>query len=518
MSARIVLIEHPRLSSWVHMNDVANTPLSSSLMTGYTAAALEAAGHDVLVVEGNLGRLTTEEIAARSAEHTPDVIGLHLVYDWSDGAHIRELLEAVSGAVGNVPVLVYGFYPTFAFDDLLVRLPGVAGAILGEPEVTAVAAVSALLGGGRDAGSAAEALAGIAGVATRIDGRVVAGPPRALIEDLDSLPFPIRTPEMLSLREVNIAASRGCYGSCTFCTINPFYGGGSRWRPRSPERVVAEMGAVLEAQPHKRRFYFVDPNFFGPRGRGRERVLELARMIAERFDVRFGIEGRVNDIDEEVVEALVAAGFDEILIGLESGSDATLARLNKHTSVEQNRRALRILRSYGVEPNVGFIMFEPDSSLADVRVNLGFLEEEGLLDRLSLTANVLYHQQIMLAGTPAFRSACAEGRLVVSPHNPYEGSIPYRHPEVEFLAETMAEACRHVFAGLPQEAWLDGTDSSARTLGGATLLASKLDTLNERLVTTFRDLLEGLEDGTIVPDPAVTQGVLDDMRGLVAAL
>lgn len=516
LSARIVLIEHPRRSSWVHMNDVANTPLSSSLMTGCTAGMLQAAGHDVLIVEGNLGGLTAERIAARVADHAPDVIGLHLVYDWSDAAHISELLETVFRAAGDVPVFLYGFYPTFAYRELLPALPGVVGAILGEPEVTAAEAVSALLGAGRGAAVPGEALVGVAGTAALVGNRVVAAPARGLIEDLDALPFPARTPEMLSLREMNIAASRGCYGACTFCTINPFYGGGSRWRPRSPENVVAEMASLLESHPQNRRFYFVDPNFFGPRGRGRGRVLKLARLIAERFDVRFGIEGRVNDIDEEVVETLVHAGFDEILIGLESGSDATLARLNKHTSVDQNRRALRILRSYGIEPSVGFIMFEPDSSLADVRVNLAFLEEEKLLSRLSMTANVLYHQQIMLAGTPAFRSARREGRLVASPHNPYEGSIPYRHPEVEFLAETMAEACRHVFAGLPQDVWLNTSDCTVPTRDGVTPSVSGLAALNECLVTTFRELLGGLEDGTISADPAVARGVLDDIRASVA--
>lgn len=530
MSARITLIEHPRLSSWVHMNDVANTPLSSSLMTGYTAAALKAGGHDVQVVEGNLGGLSSSEIAARAAEQTPDLLGLHLVYDWSDGAHIRALVAEVSEAAGGVPLLLYGFYPTFAYAHLLPTLPGAAGAIVGEPEVTAPAAVSALLSGAGPARARrwGEAMAGVPGTAAFVGGRVVAGPPRPLVERLDSLPFPVRTAEMLALREVNVAASRGCYGSCTFCTINPFYGGGSRWRARSPENVVDEIASVLESHPLKSRFYFVDPNFFGPSGRGRARVLELARMIEERFDIRFGIEGRVNDIDEEVVEALVGAGFDEILIGLESGSDATLARLNKHTTVEQNRRALRILRSYGIEPNVGFIMFEPDSSLADVRVNLRFLEEEGLLDRLSVTANVLYHQQIMLAGTPAFRSAQAEGRLVRSPHDPYEGSIPYRHPEVRFLAETMAEACRHVFAGLPQEVWLDGraatsADSDVPVGAGAPTpvaspLAEGLVRLNSTLVSVFHRLVDGLEERAITPGPAVAQGVLDEVRDAVFGL
>ena len=96
-------------------------------------------------------------------------------------------------------------------------------------------------------------------------------------------------------------------------------------------------------------------------------------------------------------------------------------------------------------------MFEPGSSLADVRVNLAFLEEERLLERLAVTANVLCHQQIVLRPTPAYRAAAAAGRLVVSSHDRYEGTVPYQPPEVAFLAETMAEVCRHVFAGVPRE-------------------------------------------------------------------
>jgi radical SAM superfamily enzyme YgiQ (UPF0313 family) len=434
---------------------------------------------------------------------------LHLVYDWSDGAQIASLLRDLREVCGPVPVFLYGFYPTFSWPELLDRHPEVAAVIVGEPERTAVELAAVAAGAGVPEASLAASLAAIPGLAVRgADGAPSLTASRPPIEDLDSLPHPRRTAELLRMREVNIAGSRGCYGSCTFCTINPFYGGRSLWRPRSPESVIAEMAAVLEEHPDTRRFYFVDPNFFGPTGRGRGRALTLARMIRERFDIRFGLEGRVNDIDEELVENLVAAGFDELLIGLESGSDATLRRLNKHTTVEQNRRALRILRSHGVEPNVGFIMFEPDSSLDDVRVNLAFLREERLLDRLAVTANVLYHQQILLRPTPAYRAALAAGRLAVAPHNPYEGTVPYLHPEVGFLAETMAEVCRHVFAGLPLEVWVGENNTAAGRLAG----------LNRSLVGLFERLLDGLAGGALRPSSELAEDAVGEARAWVASV
>ena len=233
---------------------------------------------------------------------------------------------------------------------------------------------------------------------------------------------------MARLREVNVAGSRGCYGACTFCTINPFYGGRSAWRPRSPESVAGEIEAALAAQPAKRRFYFVDPNFFGPGARGRERALALARLIRERFDIRFGLEGRVNDIDEELVEALVVGR-------VRRAPDRPGERLRRDaagasTSAPRWSRTAGRCAScgpHGIEPNVGFIMFEPGSSLEDVRVNLAFLEEERLLERLAVTANVLCHQQIVLRPTPAYREALAGRAAAWSPPvNPYEGTVPYR--------------------------------------------------------------------------------------------
>lgn len=507
---RVTLIEHPRQASWVHMNDVANAPLSASLMTGYAAAVLDAAGHEVTVVDAHLAGLESEEVVKQAVASEPELVGIHLVYDWSDGGHVAELLAALQAALGPLPLVLYGFYPTFAWRDVLARHPEVTAVIVGEPEKTIV-----------ELAADPAALASVRGLAVRGDeGRPRLTAARPLIDDLDALPFPRRTPEMLRLREVNVAGSRGCYGACTFCTINPFYGGRSVWRPRSPDSVVAEIEAALAAQPSKRRFYFVDPNFFGPGARGRERALALARMIGERFSIRFGLEGRVNDIDDQLVEALVAAGFDELLIGLESGSDDTLKRLNKHTTVEQNRRALRILRAHGIEPNVGFIMFEPGSSLADVQVNLAFLEEERLLERLAVTANVLCHQQIVLQPTPAYGDALAAAQLIVSPHNRYEGTMPYRHPEVAFLAETMAEACRHVFAGVPREMQMDeeGGEGAGTARRGAAATGARvaLATVNDALIDVFRRLLGGLSSGELAPEPELAADVIAGMRAVVA--
>jgi len=296
----------------------------------------------------------------------------------------------------------------------------------------------------------------------------------------------------MRMAEVNIEGSRGCYGKCTFCYINPYYGETSCWRPKSPERVMREIDRII-SKHGPRKFYFTDPNFFGPGNKGRERALKLASMLKER-KLRFGIEGRVNDIDQATIAALVDAGLQELLIGLESGRDESLKRLNKMTTVAQNEEALRVLRANGIEPSVGFIMFEPDSTLADVRTNFEFLKRNDLLKQIFTTANVLYHPQIILQGTKAYRDLQQNGRLILS-GTTYEGRAAYQVPEVARLAQIISQITNYFFVTM-DDVWKGRLQEPEN----ATELYARI---NRLLVEAFEQNLERLESGESIDEDAV---------------
>ena len=58
MKPKILLLEHPRIPSPGHYNDVANTPLSSCLISGYIAAVLADQGFSVELCESYLSGKT----------------------------------------------------------------------------------------------------------------------------------------------------------------------------------------------------------------------------------------------------------------------------------------------------------------------------------------------------------------------------------------------------------------------------------------------------------------------------
>ncbi|MDS1030610.1 radical SAM protein [Bacillota bacterium LX-D] len=494
---KILLLEHPRQTDPGRCNDIANTPLSSSLITGYSAAMLVSQGHEVKIVEGYLEKLAYEEIEQKIAAFQPDLLGIHLVYNWENNVKLYTFLQKIQKQGLVDTIVAYGYYPTFAYKEILHHCPAIAAVILGEPEITFAQLAAQPFTN--------DNFKNIPGLAWQDEEGAFHGQRREVIADLNQLPFPLRTKAMLNIGEVNLEGSRGCYGGCTFCYINPYYGC-TKWRGRSPENIAAEIDEVI-AKYQKKDFYFTDPNFFGPGQQGQERALVLAELLKAR-KIHFGIEARANDIREETIGALVDAGLRHILIGLESGKDASLKRLNKMTTVAQNENALRILRHHGIEPNVGFIMFEPDSSVEDLRLNFSFLQRNSLLNNLAITANVLYHPQIILQGTKAYQALQEAGRLQLRATT-YEGMTSFLHPQIANFAQAMSQITNYLFVQM-DPIW-SGRRQSPENAG------SRYSQINNLLVASFEKILQDLEAGKELTDDKVAV-LVNDAQSRIAAL
>lgn len=116
-------------------------------------------------------------------------------------------------------------------------------------------------------------------------------------------------------------------------------------------------------------------------------------------------------------------GLFRVYIGIENGSTAGLLHLNRHTTVEQNHRSLELLREAGIYACYNLMIYEPDTSMADIGENLAFME-----DHLYFPFN--FGRTEVYCGTRLETRLREEGRL--------EGSyLSYnylmRDPKVELL-------------------------------------------------------------------------------------
>ncbi len=363
---------------------------------------------------------------------------------------------------------------------------------IGEPEHTFLELTEAVINN-KDS-SALFSINGLAFNSLSSETGIIKNKPREPISNIDNLPFPYRHCfEIFKGRGIAtyVLASRGCYGKCTFCYLNQFYAEESLWRGRSPENVMDEI-CHLYREYGERYFYFADANFFGPGRKGKEWADKLARMIIEQdMKINFGIECRVNDVEEKLFGLLVKAGLRDVFLGVESGSQNSLDRFRKNTTVEQNKKAINILRQFNIEPNYGFIIFDPDSTLEEVRENFEFLREMEMFSSPSITAHLMHHRQTLFKGTPDYekRKDIVESICRFN----YEYIYNFRDERVEALAKDVELFCSKVLKDLSRNRGLekerdscfyDETDSFSKKL-------------NEKLIEHFEKTLSTFEETPI---------------------
>lgn len=313
----------------------------------YVAASLRAAGHKVTILDCTF--LSREEALDRVRTAGVDVVGVYIMMTMR-----RDALALARAARGRCRLLIAGGpLPSCDPDaytadfDVVVR---------GEGERTVVEVLDAF-----DRG----ALGGLP---------AVIGPP-PLSADLDSLPRPARDllPNADYLAHwrrrgarstTSVMTTRGCPFHCEFCSNAVF---GVSYRARSASSVLDEVEEALSYGFE--RIHFADDVFT----LDRRRLLEICAEIRRR-ELHFGWEclGRVDSVDLETAAAMKRAGCERIFFGIESGSDATLALMNKRITVEKARRAVEAARSAGLSAGAFFILCYPGEDDEAVLTTLRF--------------------------------------------------------------------------------------------------------------------------------------------------
>lgn len=153
----------------------------------------------------------------------------------------------------------------------------------------------------------------IQGIAYWNNGSIKVTPPRALIDELDKLPYPAW--HLFDLEKYSsgnnrklftlLITSRGCPNECIYCSKSVH---GSKIRLRSLDNVLGEIDYLVSKFGVK-EIQIVDENFtFYP-----QRVKEFCKMVIGRSyrNLRFALlNGMMPDVDDfEMFDLLAKAGF-----------------------------------------------------------------------------------------------------------------------------------------------------------------------------------------------------------------
>jgi hypothetical protein len=342
--------------------------LEENIGLRYMAAALEQRNHGVEIVPFN-SELDISSAVTQAMAFDPQIIGLSMVFT-GRAREFFALAEALRDADYTGHVVAGGHFASLNCEILLQDFPAFDSVGLGEGEELIVALAENL-----------NDMEHIAGLAYRLsDGSVKVNPSTGNPDDLDAMPFPKRTTFHTYWDKpiASILSSRGCWRNCAFCSINAWYkrGGGKKFRVRSTESIIAEMKELYFVHGI-RIFNFQDDNFFLPNPEQAKTRFETLRDGLHRegvVEIAIAVKARPDSITEGSISVLDDLGLFRVFLGVENASEHGLNNLNRDCRIEDILSALRILNDFDVHIAYNLLMFELDTTMADILINLRFIE------------------------------------------------------------------------------------------------------------------------------------------------
>jgi len=373
-----------------------------NLGMGYLGAVLEEHGFTVELLEFRIG---TDAIVDAVTRTQPLVVGFSLIFQFFLPEYAA-LAQALRDAGVTAHFTIGGHYPSLCHQEVLVEMPQLDSVTRFEGEMTLLDLVTCL--------SRNMDWHQVAGLAWRVAANVMESEPRPLVEDLDTLPFPMRPGDaehVLGWKTLPVLASRGCARRCSFCSIQTFYRAapGKVVRVRQPANVVREMWHLANERGIS-IFLFQDDDFPLFARYRREWAPRLINELHEQGMTEHAIwkiSCRAEYVEHDLFKQLQDAGLYMVYMGLESGSKEGLSVLHKGISVDTNRHAIDILKGLGLYFQYGFMLFDPSSTFESVRINIDFLRSivgDG-------SAGALFCRMLPYGGTPIRDQLAAEGRL-----------------------------------------------------------------------------------------------------------
>jgi radical SAM superfamily enzyme YgiQ (UPF0313 family) len=200
------------------------------------------------------------------------------------------------------------------------------------------------------------------------NGQIIVTPERSLIEPLDSIPHPKRDIFLAERRQPYLFTSRGCTYKCAFCSSSRYW---KKTRFHSAEYIFEEVKQLISLGYHSINIYDDCFPLNVPRAR---KVSELVKDL----DVTFSLSIRANLVTDEMAFIMKDMHVTDVGMGLESNSQRILDYLHKGNTVQDNQRAVDILRKYGFRVHCSFIRDIEIETKADLKLTYDFIRRNKL--------------------------------------------------------------------------------------------------------------------------------------------
>ena len=324
-----------------------NVPMPLVLI--YVGSSLEQHEHKVRIIDRDL-HPSNEELKEILKEEW-DFVGLSTFTNPSlyDAIDVSKLVKENSNSI-----VVWGGFHVMSLPEITLKSPYVDYILRGEVEET-FPKVLELYEKGKD-------FSKLRGVNLN----PLAPPP-----DLDKIPLPnYNLIELDKYADFSISTSRGCPYRCAFC-----FNGYEDNKNMKPYRNL-DLDKTVElikdiVHKYKRKiFTIVDDNFPSDK----ERMKRICDEIS-KLNINFNAFCRANNADDETLSYFKKSGCWQVDMGIESGSQRILKLLNKGTTVEMNKQAIKNCKKWGIICNRLIMIGMPTETLEDIKMTEELIKE-----------------------------------------------------------------------------------------------------------------------------------------------
>ena len=297
----------------------------------------------------------------------PDIIGISSTF--YDLPHVSEMARFFKEKYPDTKIILGGplswSYPP---KKILSTIQEIDVIVMKEGEQTFVDVCNTLLSNKK--------LGNVDGIVYKENGNIKTKPLRAPMQ-LDDLPFPDwRLVDLQNkINMIPIETARGCVYNCGFCSEVHYWDKPVRFK--TIKRVIDEFEFNIKTF-NTTTFRFVDSCFTAPEKRCMEICDNLiSNFINNGINIKWSSYGRVSDLHPRLIEKMKNAGCVALDIGMESGDNAILNKMNKKYSSSNIANVISCAKGAGIITNCNIIIGFPGETMDSVNKTIDILNTLG---------------------------------------------------------------------------------------------------------------------------------------------
>lgn len=356
------------------MGEYLSPPFGMIQLAAYVEREFNQA--EIEVLDCTAKKFDWEDIERRIKSFNPDIVCVS-AFATCNVYPALKTIEIAKKVNPNIVTTTGGQYFTAAVHESLEKYPEIDVIVRGEGEQTLTELVKAL--------TSKSQFSKIDGLSFRHDGKIFHNKDRALIGDLDSLPYPGYHFVRDTIQKYHFAAmggrnapyamvegARGCSHKCLFCTQWKHWG--KVCRLKSSKRIVDEIEFCYKT--YGSRFIWLTDDDFGPGDRAERFADELlTRQLGD--DLMLFIQWRCDDVikNKNVLSKLRKAGLYWVMMGVESPRPSTLKSYRKGIEARQAFESVRLLKENRIFSHAMFVIGNRKDTKESIRELRLFADE-----------------------------------------------------------------------------------------------------------------------------------------------